>query len=94
MEILKHSLNLLFQFLNDNMLWFVVVYMFYMGVKIKAEWVQSIRSITAILLSVLFIKLALLFKIDPKDVMLVVSLVYNFYFLVKHRKDSGEVENK
>ena len=76
-------------FLSENILWFVLIYMFHMGYRAKAEWVQSVRSIAAAMLTVVFAKLALGSKIDPKDVMLIVSLVYNFYFLVKQRTAPG-----
>lgn len=89
------ALELIIGVLNDNFLWLVLIYIFYMGFKLKSEWVQSIRSIATAMLTVAFVKLALTSKLDPKDVMLIVSLVYNFYFLAKKRSsESGENQDK
>ena len=78
-----------FVFMTENILWFVLVYMFHMGKQMNADWVKSVRSIVTALVVVLFIKLALT-RLDPKDSMLIISLVFNFYFLaVKRNTDSG-----
>lgn len=55
------------------------------------EWLSSVRSLSTLLLTITFCILALRGKIEAKDVMLIISLVYNFYFLVKKR-DNGETK--
>ena len=74
----------LLAFVNENILWFILIYMFHMGKEMKADWVTSVRSIGTAVVMILFVKLALT-KLDPKDSMLIISMVFNFYFLVKSR---------
>jgi hypothetical protein len=82
-----------FGFINQNILWFILVYMFHIGYKSKAEWVGSVRSIGTAMIVVLFVKLALT-TLDPKDSMLIISLVFNFYYLVKQRSADNVTPTK
>jgi len=79
-------------FLDKNILWMLFVFIFALGSRVKAEWVTSIRSIITALFGIMFVQLALMGKIEPKDVMLIMSLVINFYFLVKGRPNGNEVK--
>lgn len=49
-------------------------------------WVDSIRSISTLIIIITFCYMAARGRIEPKDFLLIVSLVCNFYFLVKERK--------
>lgn len=53
--------------------------------KNKVEWVTSIRSVATLLIAVTFCYLTVVSKLDTKDFMLIASMVFNFYFLVKER---------
>lgn len=46
---------------------------------------KSVRSIATLAVAGTFCYLSIIGKIESKDVMLVVILVFNFYFLVKER---------
>lgn len=50
---------------------------------------NSIRALATIMISCSFCFLAIAGKIQPKDVLLITSLVYNFYFLVKDRTNKN-----
>ncbi len=47
---------------------------------------NSIRALATIMISCTFCYLSITGKIVPKDVLLITSLIYNFYFLVKNRQ--------
>lgn len=53
--------------------------------KNKVEWIMSIRSITTMMIAITFCYLAVVSKLETKDFMLIASMVFNFYFLVKDR---------
>jgi len=53
-------------------------------------WVGSVRSGVTYMIAITFCWLAVKGKLDPKDFMLVVSLVFNFYFLNKQRSITEE----
>ena len=84
-------LNLM-QLLHETAAYIVFLVVFIVGARMKAEWTTSIRSLATLVLTFSFVRLAQLGKIDPKDVMLIISLVYNFYFLVKQRHNGNGVE--
>ena len=46
---------------------------------------SSIRALVTVMVSATFCYLAVVRAIDAKDVLLITSLVFNFYFLVKKR---------
>ena len=52
------------------------------------EWLTSVRSLITLIIVGTFCKMAWVGKVDPKDFMLIVSLVMNFYFLSKKRDDT------
>ncbi len=54
------------------------------------EWFSSIRSLTTLMVSGTFCYMAVMGKVDAKDMMLIVSLIFNFYFLVKDRSGNGD----
>jgi len=54
---------------------------------IKMSWIKSIRSLVTLGVAGSFCYLAIISKIDPKDVLVVVILVFNFYYLNKTRKE-------
>jgi len=51
----------------------------------KVEWVTSVRSIATVMIATTFCYLAVVSKLETKDFMLIASMVFNFYFLVKER---------
>lgn len=53
-------------------------------------WLGSVRSVVTMIVAITFCWLALVGKIDPKDFMLIVSLVFNFYFMNKVRTSSAD----
>jgi glycerol-3-phosphate acyltransferase PlsY len=58
--------------------------------KYKIEWIMSIRSIATIMIAITFCYLAVVSKIEAKDFMLIASLVFNYYYLVKDRMKAEE----
>jgi len=52
-------------------------------------WLNSVRSWIALATTGLFVYLGAIGKIDPKDVIMIVVLVFNFYFLAKKREETG-----
>jgi len=50
---------------------------------IKPKWLDSIRSVITVMIGYSFCKGFAQKLVDPKDFMLITSLVFNFYFLVK-----------
>ena len=54
--------------------------------KNNVEYIKSVRSLVTILIAYTLCKLTVLSKIDAKDFLLVASLVFNFYFIVKKRE--------
>lgn len=54
------------------------------------EWFSSIRSLTTLMVAGTFCYMAVMGKVDAKDMMLIVSLIFNFYFLVKDRTGNGD----
>jgi len=58
------------------------------------DWVNSIRSIATLLIVLTFCKMAWYEKVDPKDFMLIVSLIMNFYFLSRKDNPGGTDGNK
>lgn len=89
-------LNNLITILGQNMLWFVFLVMFIIESKKPLGWATSIRSMATMIVTIVFAQMALVEKkIEAKDIMLIVSLVYNFYFLVKSRLEAtGGLEKK
>jgi len=89
-------LNSLITILGQNMLWIVFLVMFIVESKKPLGWTTSIRSIATMVVTFVFAQMAVVEKkIEAKDIMLIVSLVYNFYFLVKSRMDTvGGLEKK
>ena len=53
------------------------------------EWLGSIRSLITLLITITFCVMALRGRVEPKDFLLIVSLVMNFYFLSKKREENG-----
>ena len=53
--------------------------------KYKVEWITSIRSVATLMIAVTFCYLAITETLETKDFMLIASMVFNFYFLVKER---------
>ena len=51
-------------------------------------WIKSIRSLVTLGVAGSFCYLSIISKIDPKDVLVVVILVLNFYYLNKNRKET------
>lgn len=51
------------------------------------DWFNSIRSIITLLISITFCFMAVKGRVEAKDFLLIVSLVFNFYFLAKKRED-------
>jgi hypothetical protein len=58
--------------------------------KNKVEWVTSVRSIATIMIATTFCYLAVVSKLETKDFMLIASMVFNFYFLVKERMKADD----
>jgi hypothetical protein len=58
--------------------------------KNKVQWITSIRSIVTVMIACTFCYLALLSRLETKDFMLIASMVFNFYFLVKERVSAEE----
>ena len=69
-----------FQLFNENIIWFTFMIIYAMGVWSKQSWTSSIRSMITLLVMLLFVQLSMS-KMDPKDSLLIISLVTNFYFL-------------
>ena len=82
----------IFQAISDNFIWIVFLVMFAIGSSKKDEWTTSVRSLATVLVIFTFCELARLCKIDPKDFMLVVSMIVNFYFILKKRSE-GDAGN-
>jgi hypothetical protein len=53
-------------------------------------WIGSVRSLVTLGVVLTFCLLAIKGRIDPKDFMLIVSLVCNFYFMNKQRTTTEE----
>lgn len=53
-------------------------------------WWKSIRSLVTLGIAGTFCYLAVVGKVDTKDLMVVVILVFNFYYLNKVRNNGGE----
>jgi len=81
-------LNIL-QLIAENASYLLFLAVFVIGARQKAEWVTSIRSLATLLVIFTFCGMAMKGKIEAKDFMLVVSLIMNFYFLVKQRPSPG-----
>ena len=73
------------QFFNVNAVWVLFAWMFFYGTRHKSEWTTSVRSLMTMIIGFALVDLATDGKISPKDFMLIVSLVFNYYFLVKQR---------
>lgn len=58
--------------------------------KYKIGWLGSIRSIATLMVAVTFCYLSITSKLEAKDFMLIASMVFNFYFLVKDRLKAEE----
>jgi hypothetical protein len=86
----------IFEFLDKNLLWFIFIYVFSVGSKLEVEWVKSVRSMLAIFIGIVFCNLALSKALEPKDSLLIISLVVNFYYLVKQRNlhNNNEVKQE
>ncbi len=65
----------------NNVISLVLVLLFLYAVKPK--WLESIRSVITVMIGYTFCKGFLDKIIEAKDFMLITSLVFNFYFLVK-----------
>ena len=72
--------------MSDIAMWLFLLIIFLIGAKYKFEWVTSIRSLVTIILTLTFCNITIDGRVDPKDFLLIVSLAYNFYFLVKQRQ--------
>ncbi len=57
--------------------------------KVKPKWIESVRSILAVMLGYSFFYGFLIKLIEPKDFLLIVSMAFNFYFLVKKRTEEN-----
>ena len=57
-------------------------------------WLDSIRSIATLIIVLTFCKMAWVGKVDPKDFIVVVSIVVNFYFLARKENQGGGNGNK
>jgi len=64
----------------------MLLFFFY---KTKPVWLNSIRSILSIILGYTFCYGFLSKLIDPKDFLLVVSMIFNFYFILKRRSEEN-----
>lgn len=84
----------MFDFLSNNMFWIMFLIVYTTSIRMELPWTKSIRSVSTLLVLLLFIDLARTAQIDPKDSLLIISTVINFYFLVKQRGsgETGEVE--
>jgi hypothetical protein len=51
------------------------------------KWFFSVRSLLALGIGYTLCRLALMDKLPAKDFLLIASLVFNFYYLNKQRKD-------
>jgi len=71
----------------------VILILVYWGLKEKAEWASSVRAIITLMVGLTFCAMAFDQKIEAKDFMLIISLVFNFYFLVKKRDDSNKQDS-
>ena len=58
--------------------------------KFKVEWITSIRSVATLMIATTFCYLAITSKLETKDFMLIASMVFNFYFLVKDRMKADD----
>lgn len=56
------------------------------------EWISSIRSLATLMIVGSFCYLAVVGKVDSKDVMAVVMMVLGFYFVTKDRDVPPEVK--
>ena len=92
-EVVSNIFGNIFEFLDVNAVWVLFAWIFYIGSKKNFSWVTSIRSLLTMFIGFAFVDLATDSKIDPKDFMLIVSLVFNFYFLVKQRTN-GETHDQ
>lgn len=82
-----------FNAIEDLIVYCFLFGMFVIGAKYKYEWVTSVRSLVTVILTLTFCDLAFDGKIDPKDFLLIVSIVFNFYFLAKQRaKPEGDAK--
>ena len=78
-----------FETVRQSFLFVMFLVMYLVGAKQKAEWVTSIRSLSTYLVIFTFCAMSAKGAVDPKDFMLIVSLVMNFYFLAKQRGTNG-----
>lgn len=53
----------------------------------NVEYIKSVRSLVTILVAYTLCKLTELGKIDTKDFIIICQAIFNFYFLVKARKE-------
>ena len=61
---------------------FVLLLVIYViGAWKKFEWVTNIKSFSTLLVIFTFCVMAIRGVVDPKDFMLIVSIIMNFYFL-------------
>jgi len=86
MEILLNSIELIKLLITLSFSYFIVVLL----LKNNVEYIKSVRSLVTILIAYTLCKLTVLSKIDAKDFLLIASLVFNFYFIVKKRGINGE----
>ena len=77
------------QIIHESIGYLLFIVVFIIGARQKAEWVTSIRSLATLLVIFTFCSLASKGKIEPKDFMLIVSLIMNFYFLAKQRTNGS-----
>lgn len=69
---------------EDLAIWILLFSMFVIGAAYKFEWVTSVRSLVCIMITLVLCDIVLDGKVEPKDFLLIVSLIYNFYYVVKN----------
>lgn len=77
----------------SNIAWIVFLIVYVFAASKNFQWTKSIRSLTTFVIIMVFCDLSLDGKIEPKDVLLTVSMIMNFYFLVKQR-NGQDLESK
>jgi hypothetical protein len=62
--------------------------------KTRPKWLESIRSVAMLMLAYTFCYGFINKLIEAKDFLLIVSMAFNFYFLVKKRQEENGGQEK
>ena len=89
----EYVINSILSVLESAVIWIVLLILIGWGMREKMEWATSVRALITLVIGFTFCAMAFEGKILAKDFMLIVSIIFNFYFLVKQRKDT-DMNNK